>query len=575
MDSEPFNVVVKHQGKKHEIEVDPESTGETFKYQLFSVTSVEPERQKIIIKGGQLKDDAIMGELGLRPGQALLMMGTPSGNGGGLRRPDAPVKFAEDMTEAEAAAQAGAVPAGLINLGNTCYLNSTLQTLRSIPELQNALVKYTPRSDGGASASMLGGGSQQPDLALQLSRLYTNMKKTQSGVSPVSFLSSLRIAFPQFAEKAKSHNGYAQQDAEEAWSQIVATLNQKLQSEETESFVDHYMSGEFRSSLECDEKEARDGGEEAVVSSDRFYKLNCHIDSSINHLRDGIVAGLNEKLEKRSSVLDRDAVYTKKSEIARLPQYLTVHFVRFFWKRDSQKKAKIMRKVTFPLELDVVEFCTPELRSMLVPVRDRVREIQKDETDIERTRKRRRKAEESSAAAAAAAAAAGPSSSGQAPAKDDRDAKKDKKDKEGDAEMAETFKTDAEIDAERDAALAAAKKELHALVNPELAAGSNQTGLYELRGVVTHQGASADSGHYTAYVKKSATDEGSGGGDKRKAEDSDDDRWWWFNDDKVTEVTSDKVEALAGGGESHSALILLYRAVPLPTLDGGVGEEAN
>jgi ubiquitin carboxyl-terminal hydrolase 14 len=81
--------------------------------------------------------------------------------------------------------------------------------------------------------------------------------------------------------------------------------------------------------------------------------------------------------------------------------------VRFFWKRDSQKKAKIMRKVTFPLELDVVEFCTPELRSMLVPVRDRVREIQKDETDIERTRKRRRKAEESSAAAAAAAAAAG------------------------------------------------------------------------------------------------------------------------------------------------------------------------
>ena len=30
----------------------------------------------------------------------------------------------------------------------------------------------------------------------------------------------------------------------------------------------------------------------------------------------------------------------------------------------------------------------------------------------------------------------------------------------------------------------------------------------------------------------------------------------------------DKVEALAGGGESHSALILLYKAIPLPSAEG-------
>ena len=47
-----------------------------------------------------------------------------------------------------------------------------------------------------------------------------------------------------------------------------------------------------------------------------------------------------------------------------------------------------------------------------------------------------------------------------------------------------------------------------------------------------------------------------------------DGKWWWFNDDKVTEVTSDKIDALAGGGESHSALILLYKAIPLPTAEG-------
>ena len=126
------------------------------------------------------------------------------------------------------------------------------------------------------------------------------------------------------------------------------------------------------------------------------------------------------------------------SRITTLPKYLSVQLVRFLYRRDTQQKAKILRRVGFPLQmLDVFEFCSDEQKKQLEVRRDVWQKKEDAKAEILKKNK----------------------------GKDNTEA------------------------------LALLDKDY----NPEDAA---HTGFYDLHCIVTHKGRIADSGHYVGWVKK-------------------------------------------------------------------------
>lgn len=487
-----------------------------FKAKLLSLTGVPIERQRLMFKGTVIKDDNWPDNFQPEPDSMFMLMGSSE------KIPEPPVekpKFVEDMSENELAV-ALQLPAGLNNLGNTCYMSATVQCLKTIPELREALNKF----DGRVSVfSTLSTEPSTSSVAAALRHLYFDMS-TSSVSEPDILLRNLHSAIPRFAQRAEG-NVFQQQDANECWTELTRILQQNLKplnkNSKFDNFIDEYLSGMLEVEMKCDE--APD--EIATKSEENFLQLSCFISQDVRYMQAGLVSRLKETITKFSPSLQRDASYTKTSYIKRLPAYLTVQFVRFHYKGNVQTNAKLLRDVKFSMILDVHDLCTKELQEKLAPMRAKYKRA-----DDEQALAKSKQSSDETSATATATATPPPSSDqqpvDQAASVSGGESARDKSDKSK------------QIDSIRAKFYANDKDELSKYTFDD-DPGSNNSGFYELKAVLTHKGRSSASGHYVAWIKKET-------------------QWFKCDDDYVEPVSDEEILKLSGGGDWHCAYVCLY-----------------
>lgn len=502
-------IFVKWGTKKFEVDVSTELEPLVLKSQLFELTGVLPKKQRVLIKGKQLPDDNWNG-ITIQEGLTIMLMGT-------VEEAVLQISKIEDEKEVIMEEEKLIVPVGLKNLGNTCYMNACLQAFKVIPELMYALKNYSGNNNSFVATSK----KLYDDLDRLEKNNYYNSETGGKHFIPFFLLNVLHVTFAQFSTR-NSSGQLQQQDANECFSEVLRILSGETEvligganrlagiSDDEESTVkleksiktSRIFETEFDVTLKCLETE-----EEPVENvHEKHLQISCFLNQDVRYIKSGIKSRLTEEIEKHSQFLNRDAKFQKKSLISRLPEYLCIQMVRFFYKKKDKINAKILKDVKFPINFDIYELCTPALQEKLHMMRDRYKVY--DDKIVEK--------------------------------------------------MRQSKLNDNLIDFGKNQSFTKKyTKDTKFWSNSFISdPGSNNSGFYELKAVITHKGRSSQSGHYVAWVRINHNN------------------WAMCDDDEIHPISEEEVLKLSGGGDWHCAYVLIYGPRLLP-IENNSNEDAS
>jgi ubiquitin carboxyl-terminal hydrolase 36/42 len=224
---------------------------------------------------------------------------------------------------------------GIANAGNTCWLNSVVQAIASLPPIMNYFCNKTTnfRNDLVAGDTDITQSFAELVCRLTLSRTTTPINKPtiRNG-----FLRLLCMKYPEYS-------GFDQHDASEFFTHLTDLLDTQLRKT---NIIQRLFSGEFVSHKTCEECHTNISNRESFMSL-ALPVTSGQIEQCIENFlsTETIPDAICEKCKKRTT-------QKKTYEITQLPSVMVMTLKRFEYNRQTGKISKIDRDVTFPNRLD-------------------------------------------------------------------------------------------------------------------------------------------------------------------------------------------------------------------------------
>lgn len=229
--------------------------------------------------------------------------------------------------------------AGIINLGNTCYMNSVLQSLYNVEAFRNDVIAL---------------GSNPIPNRRALFELYSLFRNLEEGIlGDTRPLVSLLGVNPNI-----------QEDAQEFLLKIFEILDDSFQSNDSavEGPPTKSFRGEMIQYITCDDvaykKERRE----------RFFDISVDVGNGVDTLEeafDELFTPCELTGENRYRTPDHGLQNAKKGQkISILPDVLYVHLKRFSFNPSTGALEKLSHVMRFPLELNMEKYLHENFRDI-------------------------------------------------------------------------------------------------------------------------------------------------------------------------------------------------------------------